>query len=580
MAKIFFILLFFAIAAYGQQQERVAIIQTLDNNDSIGFNDLSYLTDRLRETAVNVLPESHYLIMTTESIVAFLGSQERAAKVCREASCLAELGRKVSADYVAQARIGRFNKNLTIKTELYSVKKGNLINSFTGESKNLSGLLAIINEKAPILFKKLDKRLYSVKLSTEPSGANLSFDGDSQSSCTTPCKVELPAGNVRITGDLEEYETTDTTISIKQNNQSILIRMKPNFGFLEVKPAYSGDIGKDEQWNLTLNGQSFYSLENKLPADKYKGELSHRCYEDISFNIGVGKGKRQVFDMAKQVKLKKGGLVLKAEKSGEPVFVNGKQVGKTPFSGSVPLCAVVEIGKSKEKVDVELEHNGRVEYTVEGNSDVGDGYFTDKRDGKEYRIVKIGKQTWMAENLNYNVKGGKCYGEGHPFVYDFNSKKYVTLSNAEIQTNCNKYGRLYSWNTAMKACPRSWHLPSNAEWDALYRYVDGTIGTSSPYQSFTAGKFLKATSGWIWDNYNGKSGNGTDAYGFSALPGGSFIHIHISKDPFAFEGTEGSWWCSSSSSCSRFIMNSGEFAGYSVTGGKFNDLLSVRCIKD
>jgi len=67
----------------------VAIINTVDDRDSIS---------------------------TTESIVAFLGdSQERAEKVCNEASCLAEIGRKVNADYVAQARIGRFNGQLAVK---------------------------------------------------------------------------------------------------------------------------------------------------------------------------------------------------------------------------------------------------------------------------------------------------------------------------------------------------------------------------------------------------------------------------------------------------------------------------------
>jgi len=149
-----FILLLLAFTAYGQQ-ERVAIIQTMDNNDSIGFNDLAYLTDKLRETAVNVLPKEQYGVMTTESIVAFLGSQERAAKVCKEASCLAELGRKVSADYVAQGRIGRFSKDLTIKVELYNVKTGNLIGSFTGHSKDIYGFLTLIDEKATDLFKKM-----------------------------------------------------------------------------------------------------------------------------------------------------------------------------------------------------------------------------------------------------------------------------------------------------------------------------------------------------------------------------------------------------------------------------------------
>jgi len=72
LKTLFIFLLLLAIAAYGQRQERVAIINTMDNHDSIGFSDLSYLTNRLRETAVNVLPKERYGVMTTESIVAFL----------------------------------------------------------------------------------------------------------------------------------------------------------------------------------------------------------------------------------------------------------------------------------------------------------------------------------------------------------------------------------------------------------------------------------------------------------------------------------------------------------------------------
>jgi hypothetical protein len=136
---------------------------------------------------------------------------------------------------------------------------------------------------------------------------------------------------------------------------------------LEIKPAYSDDIGKNEQWSLTINGKTFSSFENRLLPNKYKVELSHRCYEALSFEAGINKDKREVFDIASHIKLKKGGLVLKAVQDGElvsePVFVNGKRVGETPFSGSVPLCAEIELGevKEKEKVSVELRHNEKVE---------------------------------------------------------------------------------------------------------------------------------------------------------------------------------------------------------------------------
>jgi len=397
VSKIFFILLFLALAAYGQMQERIAIINTMDDLDSISITNLAYLTDRLRETAVNVLPAERFGVMTTESIVAFLGSMENTVRVCKESSCLAELGRMVSADYVAQARIGRFNKNLTIKTELYSVRKGNLIGSFTGESKDIAGLRDIINEKAADLFKKMieessgkfsapsfaegiggvqikgtdyefaGEKRYLASISSDPEGAGLSFNGVPNSRCAkTPCNVELREGSVRIIAALEQYEIADTTVSIKQNNQSIKIRLKANFGVLEIKPAYSDDIGEDERWGLVINGKEAYSWENRLSPNKYKVELSHRCYEAISFEAGINRDKREVFDMASHIKLRKGGLVLSAEQDGEPVsepvFVNGVQVGETPFSGTVPLCAEVEIGSGREKVDARLRYKEKVEY--------------------------------------------------------------------------------------------------------------------------------------------------------------------------------------------------------------------------
>jgi len=105
--------------------------------------------------------------------------------------------------------------------------------------------------------------------------------------------------------------------------------------------------------------------------------------------------------------------------------------------------------------------------------------FTDTRDNKTYKYVKIGTQTWMAENLNYNATGSKCYAEGVPGV-----------SADSIAKNCTKYGRLYDWSTAMALdasynydsysaaakhqgiCPSGWHLPSDAEWNILMKHAN------------------------------------------------------------------------------------------------------------
>jgi hypothetical protein len=398
MDRVVLLAALLAFAAYGQTRDQVAIINTVDDgNPPIALLELIHLTDRLREVAVGILPKSKYSVMTTESIVALFESAEDAAKACNESNCLVELGRKITADYVAQGRIGRFGENLTIKVELYHSMSGSLVASFTGNSKDIYGLLSVLDAKAPDMFKKMlsslsggssstpsvvggigsvettaggiladGERRYIVNLNTDPRGAVLSFNGDAIPSCReAPCRVELPEGDVRVVANLEQYERADTMVSIKQNNQSVNIKLKANFGVLEVKPAYYENVGGNRGWGLTINGKAASSMANKLSPGNYEVKLRHECYEDISFKVGINKGSHEVFDIAKYLNVKMGVLDLSAEKNGEPVsepvFVNGKQVGETPFSKSAPVCSEIMVGK--EKVDVRLKYGENVRHT-------------------------------------------------------------------------------------------------------------------------------------------------------------------------------------------------------------------------
>jgi hypothetical protein len=164
---------------------------------------------------------------------------------------------------------------------------------------------------------------------------------------------------------MEQYETADTSVSITKNNQNINITLKPNFGILSMKTAYSNNIGANENWSLTINNKTYYSFENRFSPGAHDVKLSHKCYEDINFKAGINKGKTEVFNMQEHVKLKQGGLSLRAEQDGlpvgEPVFVNGKHVGETPFSGSMPVCSEVRVGN--ERANVELEYKQTVKYT-------------------------------------------------------------------------------------------------------------------------------------------------------------------------------------------------------------------------
>ena len=147
---------------------------------------------------------------------------------------------------------------------------------------------------------------------------------------------------------------------------------------------------------------------------------------------------------------------------------------------------------------------------------------TDDRDGQTYKTVKIGKQWWMAENLNYRYIQQTADEDSSSYCYNDNP------------ANCAKYGRLYLWSAAMDSagiisdntangcgygeicnldnvkvrgvCPEGWHLPDSTEWNTLFTTVGGQA---------TAGTMLKSTEGWY------SKGNGSDAYSFSALPAGN-----------------------------------------------------------
>ena len=192
-------------------------------------------------------------------------------------------------------------------------------------------------------------------------------------------------------------------------------------------------------------------------------------------------------------------------------------------------------------------------------SDPGDGItisplevemdsITDKRDGKTYKTVTIGEQTWMAENLKYNYSGS-------------NASNYCYKNN---DSDCDKYGRLYTWSEDMarNICPSGWHLPDNEDWKTL---INSTGGVDY------AGHKLKARSTWS------NSGKGSDAYCFTALAAG----FRDTSKNYSQQGLNASFW-----SATRY--NDTDVLYWSLNAdnklvirdvGNRNNAFSVRCIK-
>jgi len=198
---------------------------------------------------------------------------------------------------------------------------------------------------------------------------------------------------------------------------------------------------------------------------------------------------------------------------------------------------------------------------------------TDSRDSNKYKVVKIGNQIWMAENLNYKTKNSRCYGEESEKDETIVDMEKIKLPNDEIQRICKLLGRLYNWLEATASCPSGWHLPSYDEWNTLEKFAGG-------YSK--AAKKLKAKDFW--------NVAGTDDYGFSALPAGGGFTKKDGGISFNYLALYGHWWVNYYDDYykSPTYMNiedkkiyKGEIPFYSDhEHAKKDDLKSVRCIMD
>lgn len=176
------------------------------------------------------------------------------------------------------------------------------------------------------------------------------------------------------------------------------------------------------------------------------------------------------------------------------------------------------------------------------------GTFTDSRDERSYKWIKIGDQTWMAENLSY-----KPESEGW-FIYDNKEENY------------NQYGCLYTWETAKNVCPAGWHLPDQNNLRELFTYIGRNAGSK-----------LKAKHGWLLN------GNGNDQYGFAALPAGKH-----SQDKFTDIEYLGFWWTATKQALPSHIKREEAImlylscsldSAYAVPQTT-HVALSVRCLKE
>ncbi len=265
---------------------------------------------------------------------------------------------------------------------------------------------------------------------------------------------------------------------------------------------------------------------------------------------------------------------------GATLEIDGANTGATPYSGNLSFGSHTIKLTNNAKVlteSISVTQGGKTSWSFDVSENTNS--FTDSRDGNTYKTVKIGNQTWMAENLRYLPKvDGPDTGSAtnkYYYVYDYNG---TSVRAAKATINYNTYGVLYNWNAAMDSaassssnpsrvkgvCPSGWHMPSEAEWAQLTGYLGSEAG----------GK-LKETGTTHWSSPNAGANNSSD---FAALPGG---YRSVNVD-FSSIGDNGYWWSASERGTKHswgWLMNCSNSRVYRYDYSKELGF-SVRCVKD
>lgn len=256
------------------------------------------------------------------------------------------------------------------------------------------------------------------------------------------------------------------------------------------------------------------------------------------------------------------------------------------------ICLVTLISNAQDTL-VALEDS----MDVETDTKVADAMTVTDIDGNTYKTVQIGDQVWMAENLRVTR-----YADGTPLV-DANRRKDWKKRSLMESTYCwpsedsakyaGLYGAFYSWKAATRGvsstrkeqvvsqgiCPEGWHLPTDAEWKQLEKFLGMSENGADliKYRGNGQGSMLAAYP-TLWIDGELEEHSGFGATGFNAIPSG----YRYDYGHFYTPGYETFWWTST-----EFNPNFGWCRGLSYTTHQVyrytNEKqfgFSVRCVKD
>jgi uncharacterized protein (TIGR02145 family) len=268
--------------------------------------------------------------------------------------------------------------------------------------------------------------------------------------------------------------------------------------------------------------------------------------------------------------------------------LDGRKNDSTEIQKKVQVTPTNEISKLDEGKNDSTEIQKKIQVTPTNEiSKLNErDYIIDSRDNERYKIVKIGTQIWMAENLKTTkYRNRDLIGTTTPVTLNISGQsnpKYQWAYEGN-ENNVATYGRLYTWyavTDSRNICPTGWHVPTDAEWTILTDYLTKN-GYVYPGSGSDIGKSIANTSGWTTDGTVGNVGHdqsNNNRTGFTALPSGYFGSIGTFREI----GSSVNWWSSTEVSVTDAYSRNVAYDNSGVRRYENNKRVgfSVRCLRD
>ncbi|BDS10547.1 FISUMP domain-containing protein [Aureispira anguillae] len=282
--------------------------------------------------------------------------------------------------------------------------------------------------------------------------------------------------------------------------------------------------GKDENTTSSkskLEPHTLFIVSGNNQTDTISKELSLPLKVQVQDSLGGAyEGHKVTFTIGS------GGGILDSVVNGSPNTLIRVITDENGFAEVIWTLGET-VGNQSVSVNSDVPNGSPLVFTAEALNNCTT--FIDPRDGEEYCQITIGNQTWMAENLRYNVHGS-ILNPDNPSVI---------------------YGRLYPWGTALTACPNGWHLPSDAEWSTLEVALGMNIGSSTLQGYRGTHAPVMMAKNWSGNALFISDNDRKNSSGFNAYPAG----IHYGTT-FSHRTIMAMFWTSNQGAASKAMVRS------------------------